>query len=180
MIKQPQDHLKSRKKPARKSVWIAGDSELADELSDLEANLSREQQMLEVLQPGPRREVAVQTVAKLTEDVAAAKTLVRDSSIKFVFRALGAKKYDDLLSAHPPTEEQIATMKAQGEDNVPFNTDTFPIALIVASCIEPEMPPEEMSDWLSGDDWNQNEILTLFMTASQVNSMRSVVNLGKD
>lgn len=179
-MKQPMDHLKSKKKPARKTVWIAGDSELAEELSDLEASLSREQKSAEMLSDGPRREAAIQAAVELKAQVEAKRAEVRETSIKFVFRALGAKRYDDLLAAHPPTDEQIEQLKAQGEDNAPFNTETFPKALVAASCVEPEMTPEEMIEWLSGDDWNNNEILSLFMAASQVNSMRSVVNLGKD
>jgi hypothetical protein len=173
------DHLRGKKKPVAKTVWIAGDSLLAEELSELEADLSREKSNLSTMRnENPRREAATQTVAELEAKVAAKREEVRESSVKFVFRALNSKVYEQLIQEYAPTDAQQAEFKQSGE-SLPFNPETFPLALIVACCVEPETEPGELHDWLSGDDWNQAEIMTLFMTATEVNSSRHIINMGK-
>lgn len=178
-MKEPLDHLRSKKKPVRKAVWIAGDSELAEELSELEAVLSRARIVSEGARPD-RREAALRDLAAAEEAFAAKKEEVRATSIKFVFQSMGTKSYEELIQAHPPTETQIKKLKSEGEDQVPFNPETLPIALIVASCVEPEMDKAEMHEWLSGDEWNSFEIMTLFMAATEVNNSRRIINMGKD
>ena len=182
MIKQPQDFMRSKKKPVRKAIWIAGDSELAEKLSELEADLSREEGSLEYISDLSKRESATQRAADLRKRVDDLKPQVENGSIKFVFQGIGSRAYDDLLMAHAPTEDQIRKHKLEGDGNLPFNTETFPIALIAECCVEPtveEMPREELVEWLSGGDWNQAEILTLFVAATECNSTRRVLNLGK-
>jgi hypothetical protein len=179
-MKEPLDHLRSRKKPVRKSVWIAGDSELADELSELEASLSRARTKVETYQTtDPRREAALQVMLEIEENYDAKKKQTQDSAIKFTFESIGTKPYEALLAAHPPTDAQIKQLKEQGEDQVPFNPDTLPMALVVASCVEPEMDKEELKEWLSDDTWNSIEFMSLFMAATEVNNTRRILNLGK-
>lgn len=178
-MKQPLDHLRSKKKPVRKTVWIAGDSELADELSELEASLSRARTQAEIARPD-RREAALQTVLDMEAEYEAKKAAVRESSIKFVMQGIRTKDYDDLIAAHPPTEEQLEKLKAQGETDVPFDVETFPYALIAATCVEPDVPKEDLIAWLHEDSWNRFEILTLFNAANEVNQTRRIINLGKD
>jgi hypothetical protein len=178
-MKQPMDHLRGKKKPVSKTVWIAGDSLLAEELSELEADLSREKSSLTTMRnENPRREAALQTVADLEQKVSEKRAEMREASIKFVFRALSQRRYEELLQEHPPTEEQQAEFKASG-DSLPFNPETFPRALIVECCVEPDTDKAELEEWLRGDDWNQAEIMSLFMAATEVNSTRHIVNMGK-
>ncbi len=177
-MKQPLDHLRSKKKPVRKAVWIAGDSELVDELSELEASLLRKRTQAEGLVDPARREAALQALHELEEEVALKKEEVRPTQIKFLFEGMSPKAYDDLLAAHPPTEHQQGKAKDMGME-APFNEETFPYALIVASCIEPEAEPEDMLAWLQSGDFNQSEIMALMMTATECNQSRRIVSLGK-
>lgn len=183
MAKQPMDHLRGKKKPVRKTVWVAGDSELADELSELEERLSRAEASFNLQRDeSPRREALQREVDELTIKRNAVKEQVRETAIKFVFQAIPRKKYEALIEEHPPTDKQVADWKASGEKgSIDFNPDTFPVPLIVACCIEPDVDKEELADWLqNGEEWNQAELVTLFMAATEVNQTRRIVNLGKD
>jgi hypothetical protein len=177
-MKQPLDHQRSRKKPVRKPVWIAGDTEVADELSELEASLSRVKFQSETIQDETRREAALQQLIELEEKIALKKEEVRSTSIKFLFQGLSPKAYDHLLGEHPPTDEQQRKAKDAGQD-APFNEETLPYALITACCIEPDMEPSDLLEWLTDGSFNQAEIMSLFLTATEVNQTRKIINLGK-
>lgn len=179
-MKQPLDHLRSKKKPVRKAVWIAGDSELAEELSELEASLTRAKASSEAMrEDNPRREAALQMTIDLEAEVAAKREEVRGTAIKFVLQGMGSKEFDAMAAEYPPTDAQLQAAKDTGEDKPPFDTDTYPIALIVASTVEPEMEPAELHEWLSDPTWNSFELLSLFMAANEVNNSRKILNLGK-
>lgn len=185
-MNQPMDHLRSKKKPIKKTIWVAGDSELADEFSELEASLSRAEGALASLPAtSPRREAAASDVLELTAKVAELKAQLRETSIKFTFQSLGRKRYEKILADHPPTDEQVKAHKDSGEAGaIEFNPDTFPYALISHSCIEPlvnDENREEFESWIrDSDDWNGAEVITLFQTAMAVNTSRRLVNMGKD
>lgn len=73
-------------------------------------------------------------------DLQARKTVLesemRDDSAVFTFETIGDKPWSDLLAAHPARE-------GQGEvEN--FNPDTFPVALLAASSVEPKMTAEQV------------------------------------
>ena len=178
-MKQPLDHQRSLKKPVRKAVWIAGDTELADELSELEASLSRAKTLVDTIREEARREAALLQVAELETEVALKTEEVRATALKFVFQGISAKAYDKLLGEHPPTEEQIKFLKEQGETNAPFNPDTLPYALITECCVEPDMEKEDLLAWLNDGSFNQSEIMSLFMAATDANQSRKILNLGK-
>lgn len=180
-MKQPQDHLRSKKKPVRKTVWIAGDSELAEELSELEASLTRAKSSLDAMrQDNPRVEAALRLIENLEDELVVKKQMVRESSIRFVFQSIGSKAFDQMAADHPPTEEQLKAAVDSGEDKPPFNTDTYPVALITASTIEPDMDKAELAEWLDSPVWNSFELLTMFMACNEVNNSRKILNLGKD
>lgn len=58
------------------------------------------------------------------------------ASVLFRFRGLPRRERSDLEAAHPPTEDQKAEMRELGEI-ARINGDTFPPALVAASCVEP-------------------------------------------
>ena len=184
--KQPMDHLRGKKKPIRKTIWVAGDSELADEFSELEASLSRAESALASLPAAStRREAAASDVLELTAKVTELKAQLRESRIKFTFQSLGRKKYERLLADHPPTDDQVKAHKESGEAGaIEFNPDTFPYALISHCVIEPVVDDEnreEFEAWIRDDEsWNGVEVITLFQTAMAVNTSRRLVNMGKD
>ena len=102
----------------------------------------------------------------------AAKTALEAETVELRFRSIGRKRYDELVRAHPPTEEQ----KAESAD-APYNVETFSAALIAASCIEPVMTEAEVAEL--ADEWNVAEYMQLWVAALEVNTQRRVVELGK-
>lgn len=74
----------------------------------------------------PRRELA----AELDKVIAK----MRQAEVTFRFRGLGRKEYSDLLAEHAPRP---------GTSDGQWNVETFPPALVVASCIDPEMTVEQ-------------------------------------
>ncbi|MFE0642809.1 MULTISPECIES: hypothetical protein [unclassified Streptomyces] len=79
---------------------------------------------------------------------AAAKAL-RQASVHLTFRALPRPVLEELIHAHPPTDEQAA-------DGAAFNPDTFPAALIAASSTDgmTEAEARELLDAWSAPDAN--------------------------
>jgi hypothetical protein len=72
-----------------------------------------------------------------------------------LFRSIGAKEWDSLVSKHPPTPDQRA-------DGQPFNTNTFGPALLSRVCIEPEITESDWKEIWDSPDWNRGEVATLY------------------
>lgn len=171
------DHLKSKKKPVMRSVWISFDSELSEEVDELERKLA-------VLRPRAARSKDDESIQQELADTEAKFLSMRDelrkSSQKFVFRSLSRRKYDELLTRHQPTDEQQAEAKKMGGADavLEFNPETFPEALVAACIMEPELTSEDVHDIFTSDDWNGSETLALFNTALSACINRGSVNLG--
>jgi hypothetical protein len=102
----------------------------------------------------------------------AAKAALEEETVELRFRSIGRKRYDDLVRAHPPTDEQ----KAEAAD-VPYEVESFSVALIAASCVEPKMTEDEVAEL--SETWNVAEFMQLWMAALEVNTQRRVVEMGK-
>lgn len=157
------DHLR-KKAPVRKTLWIPIDSEAVEALNEaIEAR--------EVAEGAGEPLEAFQTAEE------AAREAVAASSVRMVFQSIGRKRYDALLHEYPPTDKQNEEHLAQHGVKAPYDIDKFAPALIAASCIEPEMTPEQVEELF--DEWNQAEIFDLYTAALEVNTTRRVVDLGK-
>lgn len=117
-------------------------------------------------------------VAELEAAVREAKHAIDDATVSMKLSAIGREAYDALVDAHPPTDEEIEDAKERGKPKPVYNADTFPIALIAASLVEPRMTEEQVAAIYAA--WNTQEVADLFMTAMDVNSRaRRLVELGK-
>jgi hypothetical protein len=81
-----------------------------------------------------------------------------DQEATFLFRSIGAKEWELLVSKHKPTNAQRA-------DGASFNSDTFPPALLARVCVEPEMSEEDWSEIWDSPDWSRGEITDLYGAA---------------
>lgn len=179
--KIPQDHLRSRKKPVRKTLWIPGDVEAVADLVAQKDELVRERGVYETMisKAASPDSSLVQKLEDIKDRIAEAEQFIKDGSIKFVLQAMPRKEFDSLPDQHKPTAEQINAAKEQGvSDNLPFNPDTYPMALVTACIVEPEMDKEELAEWLSGDEWNGPEFMTLYMGSIEVNTTRRILDAG--
>lgn len=89
----------------------------------------------------------------------------KSSTTDFVvtIKAIGSKAYDDLLAAHPPTNEQ----KKEGTS---YNVETFAPALISACSVTPQLTEEQANQIWTSDEWSRGELTELFIGCVEVNS----------
>lgn len=67
---------------------------------------------------------------------------VKKASVVLTFESIGRRAWRKLESEHPPTKEQMDLLK--GTDMVArHNVDTFPVAAMLATCVEPPSFDEE-------------------------------------
>lgn len=93
----------------------------------LEARLVDDQENRDPVAPG------------LAEALIEFEEQIRAKRRAFRFRSIGKKPWADLLSLHPPTKEQLNV-----NARLDHNPETFPVAAIAASCVEPLMTVEQV------------------------------------
>ncbi len=124
--------------------------------------------------PGASDRLAAVTAAK--EAFETAEEAVREATFTVRFRSIGRKKYEALVDAHPPTDQDNIESMAENGQPAPYNGDTFGPALVAASAVEPEITLEEARGFW--DDWNPSEVIDLFTGALICNTFRRSVSLG--
>lgn len=156
------------KKPRTAQVEIVLDDDLV---------LEHDRLLIE-LEAARRNGHTEEQVAALEKDLANKRAAVDEVTKVLTFRAMGARRYDELVDEHPPTDQQQAEAQERFNRPAPYNPDTFPVALIAASLVEPELTVEEVERiW---NEWNRDERLALFEAAMDVNSRATRVgDLGK-
>lgn len=171
------EDILSRKQPNRATVWIPLDNDLADAYREAETNFNAAQSFATV-----RGDDAVsQRKADEAADVLAeAKAAMRDASIKFVFQAVGRKRYEALVTEHPAPKDQQRKARELRQDVPEFNEDTFPQALVAACLIDPMLSEEDVRKLWDSDNFSMAEQRNLFQTAIVVNQNWRVVDLGKE
>jgi hypothetical protein len=110
--------------------------------------------------------------------VIAAKVMALESEMDalrrpFTFRAVGQRKWADLLAQHPPTKEQRKI-----DIRLDNNPDTFPVCAIAASCIDPVLTEDQVRQFEERLDLSQWSLLwTACLEANMgtVSSPKSVV-----
>jgi hypothetical protein len=81
--------------------------------------------------------------------------------VSFLFVSVGAKEYDELLTEHPPTQEQRAA-------SATFNVNTFGPALLAAVCREPGLSVGNWSELWTSPTWGRGELMGLFWRAANL------------
>jgi hypothetical protein len=84
-----------------------------------------------------------------------------DEPVSFLFRAISAPQYDRLVTANPPTKDQLA-------DGAAYNINTFGPALLAKVIAEPAMTVEQWKEIWNSDDWSGGEISGLFSTSMEL------------
>lgn len=108
----------------------------------------------------PRHPATAEQILALQQEMA-------DSEVEFRFRGIGRRAYRELLRAHPPT----AAQKAEADDAkmmLLFDFDTFPPALMAASCLAPQPVTVEgfQTIW---DEWSEGQTAELWRACLAVN-----------
>jgi hypothetical protein len=81
--------------------------------------------------------------------------------VSFLFVSTGAKEYDELLTEHPPTQDQRAASST-------FNINTFAPALLAKVCREPALSVGNWTELWTSPQWGRGELMGLFWKAANL------------
>jgi hypothetical protein len=173
------DHLRSKKKPLQRTTEVVLDAELAERYEEARTAVDVAQIRSNADPKDAQRKI---DLAQAKSDLETLRIELEECEavVRLTFRGIGRKSYDDLIAEHPPTLEQLAKAKKDGHNDLAFNVETFPPAIVAASLVEPNLSYEEVLELWDSEEWNQVELAELFNLAMQVNGTRRTVDLGKD
>lgn len=84
-----------------------------------------------------------------------------DEPVSFLFRAIGHREYEKLVTSCPPTLEQKA-------ENATYDPERFAPKLLARVCVEPSISEDDWREiWTSGE-WSRGETSDLFFSAVQL------------
>lgn len=151
------EDILAKAKPRERTVMVCIAGDVAGELDRLQDELSRvssdwEPQDLTDVHPG----------RALAEQMKALREQARAAEVPFLLRYIGDKAYSDLMAAHPSSDDSQA-----------FDSETFPRALIAASCVDPVMTEEQAAQLF--EKINEGEIKKLFDAAWDVHNASDIV-----
>jgi hypothetical protein len=156
--------LKSMRRNTVHSTVITLRGDLLDEVTRLEEEMARE---AEIDERENRTPVAPTVARRIQEREAEA----RRSEVLFRFQGIGQGEFAILQAAHPATAE---IKKRLGEENLEFHPETFPPALMAASCIEPKELAGNLPEWEEiHRTWSNGQVSRLWGTCMAANAMVS-------
>lgn len=180
-----------KKKPRAKTLDVVLDDELAVEYTDLSREIDAERSALARLggtAVADRQRALDAKVARLDD----LRERMRDSIVTLRFVGIGRTAFEELVAQHPPTAKQKARAKEDNHPQPEWDEDTFPVAVVGASCKEPDLSVDAYEDEVDGrtvtrfprseqlfDTWNVGELQAATLAALEVNTQRRVVNLGE-
>ncbi len=167
--------IRAAKKPAYQDVFIVGDDSLGAEYEDAVRELGEAKMSLNIVGQTREAKQRVESAESTLEEVTGR---IRETGMKFTFRSISRKKLDAILEEHQPSKRQKAEAEEKGED-LNFDPETFPPALIAATCVDPELTIEEAEEIWESEDWTQGELLSLLGGAMAANQRGGAISLKK-
>lgn len=151
------EDILAKARPREKTVMVCIRGDLAGEAERLQDELSRvseDWEPADLSEAHPGRAIA--------EQLKAVHAQVREAEEPFKLRYIGDRAYSDLMAAHPSKD-----------DNEAFDSEAFPRALVAASCVEPAMSEEQVTQLF--EVINEGEIKKLFDAAWDVHNSSDVI-----
>jgi hypothetical protein len=151
------EDILAKAKPREKTVMVCIRGDLAGEAERLQDELSRvseDWEPADLSEAHPGRAIA--------EQLKAVHQQVREAEEPFKLRYIGDKAYSDLMAAHPSEDANEA-----------FDSEAFPRALVAASCVEPVMSEEQVTQLF--EVINEGEIKKLFDAAWDVHNSSDLI-----
>jgi len=168
--------LLARKRPATAECVIALDAEAVDAVAAARA-VWQAAEAAAIDHPELRSAQQARDNAEAALD--AAEKAAADATATFRFEGISGPKWDLLVDAHPPTDEQVEKARAAKEELPTWNDDTFPPVAVAACCVEPAMSLEQVQQLFASGQWNAAETQGLFSAAHTASRTRRVPQLGK-
>lgn len=153
--------IKAKHRRTRVSVAIPMAADLADEHGRLAVELKRARDEDEQHNRDPQAPLIAQRMLDLEVEI-------RASEVTFTFEAIGRGAKRQLLRKHQPTDAQRDEASSQGVDDIAFNIDTYPPALLAASCVQVVDAAGDSVDVADIDwveiwgDWNEGQLQRLW------------------
>lgn len=163
---------KARHVNTRVSVVVPMASDAAEEAERLEPQLRRLRNA-----DGEQGDLSEQVVA-LAEHIRELERVAAESEVTFVFEGLPRSRWDKLLLDHPLPPE----LKKQLGDAIDFDPETFPPALMAASCVEPaelhaefdadgKLDEAVLAEWTAiNEGWSQGQVQRIWRGCLQANT----------
>lgn len=145
------DAMPSQRTKTRTTVYLDADADLEIERLD---------EALEDAKVHDAQTNEPDTAPAIARQIIELKEQSKDCEVEFVFAGLGHRQYTDLQRAHQPSEEQKSKAKEIGQ-RASWNEDTFPPALLAASCVSPA--GTDVAWWLDKyENWTFGQMTRLF------------------
>lgn len=173
---QTLDRLK-KKQASTVKVKISMSDDIATQLNEAENAVSLLQ--MQIMSDSENEDLKAKLAsaeAKLTE----ARNLAEEDAITFVFRSIGRKAYDRLVTAHPPTDAAKAEAVKQGAnpEDLSWDPETFPPALMAAAIVHPHLSEEDIQEMWNSEDWSGTELQNLYYAAIAAQQKSRVIQMG--
>lgn len=136
-----------------------------ERLQELRVKASELRQRAEKLRKAPRSALLADETDPALDAEFAASEAEREADefaaeaeargVEITLRALGRRRWPELLEAHPPREGNDADKRSGA------NLKTLPDVLVPESIVEPQMSPGEKTDFLDGLSFGQWDYLAL-------------------
>lgn len=156
--------LKKARRNVVKSCRVTLRGDLLDEVSILEEDMRRAAEEDD-------RENRTPVAFEIARQIQALEAEARQSEVLFKFEGLGQGVFATLQAEHPATPE---IKKKLGLENEPleFHPETFPPALMAASCIEPIELKGNVEEWTEiHQGWSHGQVTRLWATCMAANAM---------
>ncbi len=122
------DKIEKQRKPVERSQRICMRNDLVNDKEQLEIELYE-------VREDERREGAMLDAEplslKLAQRIVDLEKQIDEANVTFTFAEIGTARWNEMLRDHPPTKEQ------QADGHRGYNPETFPNAVMAASCVAP-------------------------------------------
>jgi hypothetical protein len=153
--------IKALKKPNETSVEVILDPELTRSIEELQRRLATAKRQDERQNRAPEAPAIQKEIDELLD-----KLEQSEAKVEFKFRDPGRQKFDALVDACPPTEEDKKLAKEQNTGAPSWHPQTFVPGLISLCAVDPELSIEEATEIYN--DWGRGDVEALFNSALQV------------
>lgn len=162
--------IRRRKKPVEMSVELCIDPTLVRQYKEIYNEIERLRRRTKRPTDGGLADTTERDIQDLEEQLAPLEVEIEEATVTFLARDPGRKKFESLITAHPPTDERKKKWKEDGEFQrqgaLQWNDETFVPALISLVYVEPEISFAEAEELC--DEWGNGEVTKLFTAALQV------------
>lgn len=167
--------LLGKKRAVTTTYTLVLDSEVADRWNAAEQALANAKLELERKQTDAARGA----VADAEDVLDQIRPELAGATMELKLRSVGRQLYDELIEKHPATDEARKEAKKRGEQPPPFDAESFTVALLAASLVDPEMTEDEVQEMFDSEQFNSAELTGLSLAAMSVNQTSKVVDIKK-